>query len=66
MYAPLDSKVNLIKNTSAYGYLKVDEAREVLGLPPLGGEEGQRILQSLNSINSNIADAYQLDRKGGE
>ena len=66
MYAPLDSKVNLIKNTSAYGYLKVDEAREVLGLPPLGGEEGQRILQSLNSINSNIADAYQLDRKGGD
>lgn len=35
MYANLDDKVNLIKNTSAYGYLRVDEAREVLGLPPL-------------------------------
>lgn len=35
MYANLNDKVNLIKNTSAYGYLRVDEAREVLGLPPL-------------------------------
>ena len=35
MYANLNDKVNLIKNTSSYGYLRVDEAREVLGLPPL-------------------------------
>lgn len=34
-YATLDSKVNLIKNASAYGYLRVDEAREILGLAPL-------------------------------
>ena len=34
-YATLDSKVNLIKNASAYGYIRVDEAREMLGLAPL-------------------------------
>lgn len=66
MYAPLDSKVNLIKNTSSYGYLRVDEAREVLGLPPLGGEEGQRILQSLNSIDTTIANEYQVNSKKGD
>lgn len=34
-YATLDSKVNLIKNASAYGFIKTDEAREILGLAPL-------------------------------
>ena len=34
-YATLDSKVNLIKNASAYGFIKTDEAREILGLAPI-------------------------------
>lgn len=64
-YATLDSKVNLIKNASAYGYIRVDEARDMLGLPKLGGEEGERLLQSLNSISTQIADAYQMGKKVG-
>lgn len=63
MYATLDSKVNLIKNASAYGFIKTDEAREILGLAPLGGAEGQRILQSLNSIDTTIANEYQSSKK---
>ena len=63
-YATLDSKVNLIKNASAYGFIKTDEAREILGLAPLGGEEGERILQSLNSIDTTIANEYQTQKKG--
>ena len=63
-YATLDSKVNLIKNASAYGYIKVDEAREMLGLASIGGAEGQKLLQSLNSIDSTIASQYQLQKKG--
>lgn len=64
-YATLDSKVNLIKNASAYGYIKVDEAREILGLASLGGAEGQKLLQSLNSIDSTVATQYQLGKKEG-
>ena len=62
-YATLDSKVNLIKNASAYGYIRVNEARDMLGLPPLDDKEGNRLLQSLNSISTEIADAYQLGKK---
>jgi HK97 family phage portal protein len=62
-YATLDSKVNLIKNASAYGFIKTDEAREILGLAKLGGAEGERILQSLNSIDTTIANEYQVSKK---
>lgn len=61
-YASLDQKINLIKTISAYGMIKKDEARELLDMPPLGGEEGEKILQSLNNIDSSIANSYQ----GGE
>ena len=44
--------------------VKVDEGREILDLAPLGGEEGNRILQSLNNIDSTIANQYQVG--GGE
>lgn len=61
-YASLDQKINLIKTISSYGMIKTDEARELLDMPPLGGEQGEKILQSLNNIDSNIANQYQ----GGE
>lgn len=63
MYAPLDSKVDLIKNLASFGMVKVDEVRELLGFLPVGGEEGERILQSLNSIDTTIANEYQLNSK---
>lgn len=66
MYATLDSKVNLLKNCAAYGMIKTDEAREILGLMPLGGAEGERILQSLNSIDTTIANEYQVNSKKGD
>lgn len=46
-YATLDSKVNLIKNASAYGYLKVDEAREILGLAPLRWRRRTKVIAEL-------------------
>lgn len=58
-YANLDSKINLIKTLASYGMLKVDEAREIIDMIPLGGEDGNRILQSLNNIDSTIANTYQ-------
>ena len=62
-YASLKTKIDLLKVVAPWAMLKVDEGREILDLPPLGGEEGNRILQSLNNIDSTIANQYQI---GGE
>ena len=40
-------------------YLYIDEIREILNLAPLPNGEGQKLMQDLNHINSNIADTYQ-------
>lgn len=62
-YASLSTKTNLLKVVAPWAMIKVDEGREILDLPPIGGEEGNRILQSLNNIDSAIANKYQV---GGE
>ena len=65
-YASLDSKINLIKVAGSYGLLTKDDGREILDMSPLGGEEGKKILQSLNNIDSSIANNYQGGKKDGE
>ena len=39
--------------------LTKDDGREILDMTPFGGEEGEKILQSLNNIDSSIANDYQ-------
>nr|DAS67793.1 MAG TPA: portal protein [Caudoviricetes sp.] len=58
-YSTLSNKISLIKEAGALGLLTKDEAREIIELPQLGGEEGAKILQSLNNIDSKIANNYQ-------
>ena len=65
-YASLSSKTKLLQVTAPFGLLKKDEAREIIDLPPLGGEEGEKILQSLNNIDSSIANNYQGGKINGE
>lgn len=65
-YASLDSKINLIKVAGAYGLLTKDDGREILDMAPLGGEEGAKIIQSLNNIDSSIANDYQGGGSNGE
>ena len=65
-YASLDSKINLIKVAGAYGLLTKDDGREILDMAPLGGDEGSKILQSLNNIDSSIANNYQGGKGDGE
>ena len=65
-YASLDSKINLIKVAGSYGLLTKDDGREILDMSPLGGEEGQKILQSLNNIDSSIANNYQGGENNGK
>lgn len=61
-YASLSSKTKLLQIIAPFGMIKTDEGREIIDLPPLGGEEGEKILQSLNNIDTSIANKYQ----GGE
>lgn len=61
-YAKTDTKISLIKEAGSLGLITVDEGREILDLPAIGGEEGSKRLQTLNVINTNLADKYQ----GGE
>lgn len=63
-YMSPKEKLEMLKTTLPYGLLTKDTALEILDLPPLGGEEGAKILQSLNNIDSTIANAYQ--NKGDE
>ena len=58
-YAKTETKINLLKEVGVLGLIKVDEGREILDLPAIGGEEGNKRLQTLNVINTDIADNYQ-------
>lgn len=58
-YAKTDTKIKLLKEVGVLGIIKVDEAREILDLPAIGGKEGNKRLQTLNVINANLADKYQ-------
>ena len=65
-YASLAQKISLLKVTLPYGLFTKDMALETLDMLPIGGEEGKKILQSLNNIDSNIANDYQGGKKDGE
>lgn len=64
-YASVEQKVKLLQAILPYGLVRKDTALEVLGMPKIGGAEGQKILQSLNNIDSQIANEYQGGRNEG-
>jgi len=65
-YASLDQKIKLLNTILPYGVLTKDDTLEMLDMTPIGGEEGSKILQSLNNINSKIADDYQGGNDNGK
>ena len=65
-YAKTETKIDLIKEAGSLGLLTVDEGREILDLPAIGGEEGSKRLQTLNVINANLADSYQGGKDNGK
>lgn len=65
-YASLNHKIQLISVAGSFGLLTKDDGREILDMTPLGGEEGAKILQSLNNIDSSIANQYQGGEEDGE
>lgn len=64
-YASLKNKISLLKEAGALGLLTKDDGREILDMTPLGGEEGAKLIQSLNMIDSSIANDYQGGKKNG-
>lgn len=65
-YATVPEKVSVVSQLSPVGALRIDELREMFDLPAFGGEEGNKIIQSLNNIDSTIANDYQGGNKDGK
>lgn len=58
------TKINLIKELVPFGILSINQALEILNLPPV--ENGDRRLQSLNYVSGELADAYQMNKAAKE
>ena len=58
IYSSNSTKVNMIQNLLPMGLLTINEAREIFNLSPL--EDGDKRLQSLNYIQQDKANEYQL------
>ena len=54
------TKVNLIRELMPMGLLTVNQAMEILNLPSV--PEGDRRIQSLNYVDADKAEAYQMAR----
>lgn len=65
-YANIDQKVKLLQTILPLGVLTKDTVLEILDLEKIGGEEGSKILQSLNYIDTSIANNYQGGGNNGE
>lgn len=62
-FARTADKLAVVKYLSEIGGLQLDQALTTLGYPPIGGEEGKRRIQTLNVVNAEKADEYQLGEK---
>ena len=58
-YTSNQTKVALIEKLMPMGLMSINEAREVLNLPGVDG--GERRIFSLNYVNADKADEYQLE-----
>jgi HK97 family phage portal protein len=61
VHASLEAKAKLLKEVMPMGLFTINEAREVLNLPVVEG--GEQRLMSLNYVNADKADEYQLGEK---
>ena len=62
----LETKAKILNLVAPIGSLSVDEIRETIGFKAIGGEQGQKVIQSLNNIDSTIANDYQLGKQKGD
>ena len=58
-YASYGTRISTLKESIPYGLFTVDEARQILNMKPIGGEEGKKRLQTLNVVQADKANQYQ-------
>ncbi|MES1050642.1 phage portal protein [Bacillus thuringiensis] len=66
-FASNETKTNIIKELMPLGLFTINQALEILNLPPV--VDGDKRLQTLNVVNADKADQYQLNesaKKGAE
>ena len=62
-FASNATKTNILKELTPLGLFTINQALEILNLPPV--EDGDKRLQTLNVVNADKADQYQLNGKQG-
>jgi len=65
-YASYQTRISTLKESVPYGLFTVDEAREILNMRPIGGDEGAKRLQTLNVVDATKANNYQLGGNSNE
>ena len=65
IFMSVDQKINMLKELAPTGGLTENEKRIMFGLKPLAELEGKRYM-SLNWIDANKANEYQVGNTGGE
>lgn len=63
-FAPLNDRKEVAKFLTDVGALTLDQILDIFGYDPIGGEEGARRVQTLNMVNAQIIDKYQLGSTG--
>lgn len=65
-YASNNTKVTVSRLLTDIGAASLDDILEIFNMAPIGGEEGKRRVQTLNMVNANKADKYQVGEGGDE
>lgn len=62
-FASNTTKTNILKELMPLGLFTINQALEILNLPAV--EDGDRRVQTLNVVSTDIVDQYQMKDKGG-
>lgn len=60
-FASINSKTSMIKELIQFGLLSINDARDILNLPPV--EDGDRRVQTLNVVDIDLVNDYQIGKK---
>jgi HK97 family phage portal protein len=62
-YASADTKIRVGRFLTDIGGATLDQILEIFNMAPIGGDDGKRRVQTLNMVNAEKADQYQLGTK---
>jgi HK97 family phage portal protein len=61
-YASIATKIQAATFLTNIGAATLDQVLDIFNMAPIGGEEGKRRVQTLNVVNAQKADEYQIGR----